>query len=123
MNEISFELDETKDRPVIKVMSLDALIDTGAEISVCNLSPAVFELITEYKEKTPYTIKGFGGECSGTKYILRNFSVGELKFQDVPFFIPDEPMDDKYKFILAAPLFLQVYYAFDMPNHKMIIRY
>ena len=75
MNEIIFELDETKDRPVINVMSLDALIDTGAEISVCNLSPAVFELITEYK------------------------------------------------FILAAPLFLQVYYAFDMPNHKMISRY
>ena len=123
MKDIYFELDETKDRPIITVMSLDALIDTGAEISVCNLSPAVFELITDYKEKTKYSIKGFGGECTGTKYILRSFNIGELQFRDVPFFVPDEPMEDKYKFILAAPLFQDVYYAFDMPNHKMIIRY
>ena len=123
MNEIILNLDQNNDRPIIQIMHLDALIDTGAEISVCNLSAEIFEILFEYKSKSPDVIRGYGGLCHGQKYIIRELNISSLSFKDVPMFVPDEPMDDKYKFIIASPLFKQTYFAFDMIERKMIIRY
>lgn len=85
MKETRLNLDATQKRPVIKIMSLDAMIDTGAEISVCNLPENVFELIFEYESKEAFSIYGFGRECEGTKYIIRKLEIGEMVFTDVPF--------------------------------------
>ena len=105
MNKCIYPFVDNADRPIIKFMGMDTLIDSGAEISVFNALQAVFELIFPFRSKQTYTIKGFGGDCSGTAYSVSRIEDDKIIMENVPVFVPEAAMNDKYKLILATPAF------------------
>ena len=109
-------------KPAFDFMGLTALLDTGAEISVCNLSQAVFEQIfmNNFMNKEEYFINGFGGKSKGVKYTILTLVVGDMTFTQVPIFVPDTPTT-KYKFIIAGTLFSPYSYTIDMGKHILEI--
>ena len=121
MKKIVLPLSENSKRPVITVMGLEALVDTGAELSVFNMSSNVFERLFEYKDKSKSGVTGYGGECYGTKYIVKTLKIGnEITLSDVPFFVPDTPTTE-HILVLAATAFEGTIYEIDTLEHRLTI--
>ena len=112
----------TDSKPTILLLDLPALIDTGAELSVCNLTPAIFEQLffNNFKDKRLGSINGFGGEAKGIEYTVLSLKIGTLNLTDVKFVVPDNPTT-RYKFILAGTLFSEYPYRIDMINRELTI--
>ena len=121
MEKITIDLQKDRIRPVVEFMGLNALIDSGADISVCNLTANVFELIFEYESKTRSHITGFGGKCEGYGYLVKKINVGTETFYDVPFFVPDVVTSEE-NFVISGSVFQNYAYEIDMKNHVMTLR-
>ena len=108
--------------PAFKYLELEALFDTGAYISVCTLSRAVFELMfpNNFKYWGEGAVQGFGGEAKGDLYQVISTEIAGVKFNNVNFFIPHEPTID-FKFVITGTLFKDCPYTIDMVNHELQI--
>ena len=117
------ELSERSRMPVFFLFSnIEALFDTGAEISVCNITAEMFELVfaDNCRKLFRSSINGFGGKAEGTCYTVKHLEFGGMKFEDVPFFIPDEPTT-RYKFIIAGTVLSDYPYCIDMHRHTLTV--
>ena len=108
--------------PIFQLLGLRAVFDTGAEISVCNLSRDVFEHIFANNCTClgQSGISGFGGEAQGYKYKIFSLKIGDMDLKNVEFFIPDESKV-RHKIVLAGTVFKDYAYTIDMSNHKLTI--
>ncbi|MBQ7705728.1 MAG: hypothetical protein IJT73_09945 [Selenomonadaceae bacterium] len=122
MKEFSLPLMSEYARPVIKLYGMPSLIDTGAVVPVFSVYPYFLEKTFAAKMILPRgNISGFGGKEYGSVYSLKNFKVGELIFETLEVFVPDEP-DIKFRFLLSATLFHGMDYEIDTINQKFTVR-
>ena len=122
MKEFSIPLKKIYERPVIELYKLPALIDTGAVIPVFSMFPSIIEKYFDTKLilETGF-VGGIGGFEKGSVYSIKNFEIGELKFNDFEVFVPFNPRI-RFPFLLSATLFYRMDYEFDTINEKFIVR-
>ena len=122
MKEFSIPLKKKYERPIIEIYGLSALIDTGAVIPVFSIEPAIIKKFFDTKLilETGF-IGGIGGFEKGSVYSIKNFEIGELKFNDFEVFVPFNPRI-RFPFLLSATLFYGMDYEFDTINEKFIVR-
>ena len=122
MKEFSMPLKKKYERPIIELYKLPALIDTGAAIPVFSMFPSIIEKYFDTKLilKTGF-IGGIGGFEKGSVYSIKNFEIGDLKFNDFEVFVPFNPKI-RFPFLLSATLFYGMDYEFDTINEKFIVR-
>ena len=122
MKEFSIPLKKKYERPIIELYKLPALIDTGAVIPVFSMFPSIIEKYFDTKLilETGF-IGGIGGFEKGSVYSIKNFEIGDLKFNDFEVFVPFNPRI-RFPFLLSATLFYGMDYEFDTINEKFIVR-
>lgn len=121
MKEFSVDLIPSFQRPVIKLYEMTTLIDTGAVIPTFSLSPEILKSMFNAKLIFKNAqIGGFGGNCLGDIYSLENFKIGELNFDILEVFVPQNSVT-KHPFLLSATMFSGMDYDFDTINSKFII--
>ena len=92
MKEFSIPLRKNYMRPIIEVHGLNAIIDTGAEITMISLSEQVINVIFDAKLISDNKkISGVGGGCYGKVYEIKRLEIGEMVFELFQFFVPDTP--------------------------------
>lgn len=122
MKEFSLELSKDYQRPIIKIDNLDAIIDTGAMIPTFSIpAPIIEKLFDAKKILSNGVISGFGGDCKGAVYEIKEFTVGELKFRPFQFFVPNIPVT-KHPFLLSASMFYGTDYDFNTIEGKFVVR-
>ena len=104
MSEFTIKMYPYNQRPVFPLYGMPALFDTGAIIPVTSLSVKFLKehFGAEYVIKG--SIRGIGGEVSGEVYSLKNFMIGDITYETLEVFHPDN-VDPKFSFILSATLF------------------
>ena len=122
MKEFSIPLKKKYERPIIEIYGLSALIDTGAVIPVFSIEPAIIKKFFDTKLilETGF-IGGIGGFERGSVYSIKNFEIGDLKFNNFETFVPFNPRI-RFPFLLSATLFYGMDYEFDTINEKFIVR-
>lgn len=122
MTEFTIPLVNKIQRPVIQLQGSYALIDTGAFIPVMNYPKMIVErafnatCITDKAE-----FGGFGGDCTGSIYGMKDFVIGQLTFNTFEFFVPDK-QQLKYPLVLSSTMFYGMDYRFDTINGLFIVR-
>ena len=122
MNELVFDMSRAWSRHVITVYDYDALIDTGADITVCTLPKAAIQKKFNILGQTDRTVDSASGEMAGTIYIVEEFIVGDLVMQGVPIFSPNNKTTLKTKFTLGKDLFDGLIYEFNTIDYKFTIK-
>lgn len=128
--QITIPIDKSQDRPVISISGLDALVDTGAECCVCNLSPAVIPTIYPVKRRWKDSIWGLAekkrlkeSEIKGTYFVIRDFQIDKLHFKNLKLFVPDEELAIAQKFIIGSAVWKRFRKTVDPFTSEIILEW
>lgn len=94
-----------------------ALLDTGAEIPVFTLGPAMMRDIGGSFVTSDAWFTGFGGRITGDLYRI-DIKIGSIKYRSLPVICIHDPTM-KFEFILPATLFTGFCYTIN-DNAKML---
>lgn len=109
------------ERLTVSINGMEALVDSGACISVSLVPASMLSLVFELRHLERSYINGFGGKCTfcekcdnekndgkcwGDIYVIKTFKVDSMVFNNIPFFFPDDQNVVKsHKFVLAGNIF------------------
>ena len=121
MKKFVLPLDKKNQRPVTKLYGVNTIVDTGAVIPTFSIPTYILER-TFHGEKIldNATIGGFGGKSTGCIYALKNFKVGDMVFEHLEVFVPDNPVT-KYPFLLSATMFYGTDYDINTITGEMTV--
>lgn len=121
MKNFSIKLLPNYQRPIIELYGMNTLLDTGAVIPTFSLPLQTLKNLFNAKVILENAeIKGFGGVCKGKICSLENFKVGELTFEKIEVFVPNESVTS-HPFLLSASMFVGLKYVIDTINLKLTI--
>ena len=125
LKSFSIELIKKCERPLTNLHGLTALIDTGAIIPVFSMSEDdLKEYFNAHLKRSDIYIGGIGGRCDGDVYVVKNFQIGEMIFENMDVFVPkDITPFEKKPIMLSATLFFGTKYEIDTINSKFTVTY
>lgn len=118
---ISLPLEKERQRPVVELYGMQALIDTGAVIPMVSMpAKAVEKMFSAVKVKGNVSLGGIGGRSAGDIYAIPLFSIGEIKYEPFEVFVP-YVSKITFPILLSSTLFYGMSYTVDTVEGKFII--
>lgn len=118
---ISLSLEKERQRPVVELYGMQALIDTGAVIPMISMpARAVEKMFSAQKVKGNISLGGIGGRSVGDIYSIPAFNIEEIEYAPFEVFVP-HISKITFPILLSATLFYKMSYTVDTVEGKFII--